>query len=286
MTLRARLGRSASCALRRSSSARCVSAMDVRTCSNRSSYFILCGTQRTPAAHVAGRTVWGETWVFRPTAAIPVDADTSAAGRHAPGMDTPGIAIICHSCEGDAAAAAEHIASRARASGVPADVFECDQAPARLRHYSGLIVGGSIHFGRHHKELEQFVRARKKDLDHVPNGFFSVGLPAATHDRARRARALDAVSHLIAETGWHPDIVSLVGGAGPDTRYGFIKRRLPKKPGAGPAGPTAPREAQRYADWEALDRFTDDFLVHVRPARVPAGSYREGSSTASTGGSR
>lgn len=191
-------------------------------------------------------------------------------------MGTAGIAIIYHPHEGRTAEVADHIASRVRLSGIPADIFECCQAPPRLRDYRGLMVGGSIHSGHHHKELEQFVRARKAELDHLPNAFFSVGINAGAQANTRRTRALDAVSRFIAETGWHPDLVSLVGGAIAYTRYGFIKRRLLQKLGAEIKRPGAAHDHE-YTDWAALDQFTDDFIAHVQPPPIPHSSYRDSS---------
>lgn len=192
-------------------------------------------------------------------------------------MDTRGIAIIYHPQEGHTVEVADHIASRVRACGIPADVFECRQAPTQLRDYRGLMVGGSIRLGRHHRELEQWVRARKDDLNHLPNAFFSVGLHASQDD-SRRTRALDAVSHFIAETGWHPDLVSLVGGGIAYTRYGFIKRRLLRKLGADFKDAGDATSDHGHVDWAALDQFTDDFIAHVQPPPVPHTSYRDHSS--------
>lgn len=194
-------------------------------------------------------------------------------------MNPPGIAIIYHSQEAHTAEVADHIASRVRASGIPADIFECRAAPVHLRDYRGLMVGGSTHFGRHHRELERFVRARKDDLNHLPNAFFSVGLGAASQGEARRTQALDAVSNFIAETGWHPDLVSLVGGAIAYTRYGFIKRRVIEKLGGGLRGAAGVIHRPEGTDWAALDQFTDDFIARVLPPPVPHSSYRDHSSS-------
>lgn len=189
-------------------------------------------------------------------------------------MDTPHVAIIYHSQEGHTAEVARYIALRLKDGGAEATVFDCHDAPADLRAYQGVIVGGSIHFGHHHKDLERFVLQHRADIEHLPNAFFSVGLNAGSQDPSRRTMAQDFVSQFIAETGWHPDMVSLVGGALRYTRYGWVKRQMLKKIASDFEGAKDTRHDHVYTHWEDLDQFAIDFLAQVRPEAPAIPHYR------------
>ena len=45
-----------------------------------------------------------------------------------------------------------------------------------LEDYDGVIVGGSIHMGKHQDHVVDFVRANRFALERLPSAFFSVSL--------------------------------------------------------------------------------------------------------------
>ena len=91
--------------------------------------------------------------------------------------------------------------------------------------YDGVIVGASIHMGKHDKHVVDFVRKNQDTLARLPSAFFSVSL-AAHGDTAEAEGYVDQFEE---ETGWRPDKVALFGGALLYTQYGFIKRHMMKK---------------------------------------------------------
>src|SRR6478672_4914547 len=55
----------------------------------------------------------------------------------------------------------------------------------RLQDYDGVIVGASIHMGRHERYVTDYVRRNRAVIDRRPSAFFSVSL-AAQGDMGRR----------------------------------------------------------------------------------------------------
>ena len=104
------------------------------------------------------------------------------------------VARICipyATSEGQTAKIAAYIADVIRSHGHEAD--EVDVKASRLgapSGYDGVIVGASIHLGRHDKHVRDYVRQHRDVLERVPAAFFSVSL-AAHADEHEAERYVD-----------------------------------------------------------------------------------------------
>ena len=125
----------------------------------------------------------------------------------------------------------------------------------------GVIVGASIHMGKHDKHVVDFVRRNRDALAGVASAFFSVSL-AAHGDTAEAEGYVDQFEE---ETGWRPDKVALFSGAILYTQYGFIKRRMMKKIASdkpGNLGTDLSRDYV-YTEWDGVKRFAEDFATSL-----------------------
>src|SRR4051794_29817732 len=175
-------------------------------------------------------------------------------------MSAPRIAIIYHSLEGQTIRIAEHIAERERARGVDVVVTSVESAPASFSSFDGIMIGGSVHAGKHSPELVSFVEKHLPDLQSTPNAFFSVSLAAVKTDETHHDQAMGVVNKFIDETGWHPDQVALIGGALAYTQYGFIKRQILKHIAKKEGASTDTSQDHSLTDWDAVDAFANDFF--------------------------
>ena len=91
--------------------------------------------------------------------------------------------------------------------------------------YDAVIVGASIHMGKHEDYVLDFVRKNRDALERLPSAFFSVSM--AAHDNPEEAEGY--IEEFTREAGWRPARVGLFGGALLYTQYVFIKRHLMKK---------------------------------------------------------
>ena len=127
--------------------------------------------------------------------------------------------------------------------------------------YDGVIVGASIHMGKHDKHVVDFVRKNQDALARLRSAFFSVSL-AAHGDTAEAEGYVDQFEE---ETGWRPDKVALFGGALLYTQYGFIKRHMMKKIAGdkpGNLGTDLSRDYV-YTEWDGVKRFAEDFATDL-----------------------
>jgi menaquinone-dependent protoporphyrinogen oxidase len=129
--------------------------------------------------------------------------------------------------------------------------------------YDAVIVGASIHMGKHEDYVRDLVRENRDALERLPSAFFSVSL--AAHDDTEEAEGY--IEEFVEETGWRPGMVGLFGGALLYTQYGFIKRHMMKYIARHKGSPdTDISRDYVYTDWESVKRFAEEFLELV-PSR-------------------
>jgi len=124
--------------------------------------------------------------------------------------------------------------------------------------YDGVIVGASIHYGRHPGYLKKLVRAQRAALEARPNAFFSVSLsaggPGAKPEAARRY-----LEKFLRQAGWRPQQSATLAGALQYSKYGAFKRALMILFVALAGGDTDASRDYEYTDWNEVRRFADDF---------------------------
>ncbi|WP_266080380.1 menaquinone-dependent protoporphyrinogen IX dehydrogenase [Haladaptatus caseinilyticus] len=129
----------------------------------------------------------------------------------------------------------------------------------RLRDYDAVIVGASIHMGKHQRYLTRFVREHAAELNELPSAFFSVSLTAAAGTDESQATAQGLVDEFLATTGWHPDETMTVPGALTYSRYGWIKRFVMKQIARQEGGGTDTTRDYEYTDWDEISSFAIRF---------------------------
>ena len=136
----------------------------------------------------------------------------------------------------------------------------------KLEGYDAVIVGASIHMGKHEDYVLDFVRENRDALERLPSAFFSVSM--AAHDDIEEAEGY--IEEFVRESGWRPARVGLFGGALLYTQYGFIKRHLMKKIARDKGNPDTSRDYV-YTEWDGVKYFVEEFLETLVPeaARDP-----------------
>ncbi|HEY8700221.1 MAG TPA: flavodoxin domain-containing protein [Arthrobacter sp.] len=171
------------------------------------------------------------------------------------------IYIPCGTTEGQTAKIAEFIADVIRAHGHDAETVDIKHSGDAVPDgYDAVIVGASIHMGKHEDYVRDFVEKNRATLERVPSALFSVSL--AAHGDTENAESY--VENFEDETGWRPAQVGLFGGALLYTQYGFIKRLMMKKIASDKG--TLDTDTSRdyvYTEWDGVKRFAEDFLERV-----------------------
>ncbi len=161
--------------------------------------------------------------------------------------------------EGQTARIAEYIAEVVRAHGHQADTADLKHSGDALPDgYDAVIVGGSVHVGKHEAYVRDFVLRNRAELERLPSALVSVSLAA----RGDGENAESYVEKFAAATGWHPAHVGLFSGALLYTHYNFLKRQLMKKITKDKGSPDLDTSRDYvYTEWDGVKRFTEDFLA-------------------------
>jgi|SRR5215213_4279734 len=181
--------------------------------------------------------------------------------------------------EGLTAKTSEFVADVIRGHGHKATVVDIKGSRVpKLEGYDAVIVGASIHMGKHEDYVLDFVRENRDALERLPSAFFSVSM--AAHDDIEEAEGY--IEEFVRESGWRPARVGLFGGALLYTNYGFIKRHLMKKIAREKGNPdTDTSRDYVYTEWDGVKHFVEEFLGMLVPeAASDPRSYEDCSMTA------
>ena len=192
--------------------------------------------------------------------------------------------------EGQTARIATRIALQLRSCGHSVATRRVDKSEpyieltSRLGTFDGVIVGASIHYGKHSSYLRALLKHCRAQLAERPGAFFSVSLsaggPGAKPDAAQRY-----VNSFLRQVRWQPRQIATFAGALCYSKYGHFKRFLVVLFVRMAGGDTDTSHDYEYTDWKAVDRFAVDFAKHLPPVQhsdtEPKGTKRYASSTIS-----
>jgi menaquinone-dependent protoporphyrinogen oxidase len=181
--------------------------------------------------------------------------------------------VAYSSGEGQTAKIAQYVAELGRAAQLRVEL--CDVAhilsTRSLREFDGIIVGGSIHGGKHAPDLRKFVVDHAPSLNSRPSAFFSVSLSAAG-DKDQQHDAWRCLNEFLKSSAWSPAQQAIIAGAIRYRAYGFLKRMLMKRVLKQAGGETDTTRNFEYTDWDQVEGFTAEFFQRMSTEKLPAGA--------------
>ena len=177
------------------------------------------------------------------------------------------ILILYTSIEGQTVRIAERMAQTLRQSGHTAETLLAlgRRIDLPLQRFDGIIVGASIHYGKHPPYLKSWVRDHRDDLQARPSAFFSVSLSGGGPG-ARPKTAQRYLERFQRETGWHPEQTASLAGALQYSKYAAWKKWIMTKIVGFAGGDTDTTRDYEYTDWIAVDDFAAAFANRLGPA--------------------
>lgn len=175
--------------------------------------------------------------------------------------------ILYATTEGHTARIVERIAQRLQDQGHAVEVLGADAGPLALDRalYDGVIIGASIHYGRHPRYLHTLVRRFREVLAAKPGAFFSVSLSAGGPG-AKPQTAQRYLQTFLRQVGWRPQQTATFAGALSYSKYGVFKRLLMRLIVGVAGGDINPARDYEYTDWDAVERFADAFAQRLKQA--------------------
>jgi menaquinone-dependent protoporphyrinogen oxidase len=174
------------------------------------------------------------------------------------------ILIAYGTSEGQTAKIAARLVEAIRAQGHEAFTVDIAREAPAPAGYQAVIVGASVHKGKHQRWVVDYVRRNRPALEHLPSGFFSVSLAIQDGTQKGRREAEGYVETFVQETGWYPEKVGLFAGALVYTKYNvllrWIMRRIARSKGSRDLDT---KRDYVYTDMDAVQRFAEEFLTSV-----------------------
>lgn len=127
--------------------------------------------------------------------------------------------------------------------------------------FDAVLVGASVHGGKHQASVREFVREHREALAARPTAFFQVSLSSADERGAEQAAAY--VEEFVADTGWHPDRIGLFGGALRYSEYGFLKRLVMRQIAKRSLPDADASRDVEFTDWNEVADFANDVAAFV-----------------------
>jgi menaquinone-dependent protoporphyrinogen oxidase len=184
--------------------------------------------------------------------------------------------VLFGSTDGHTAKIAGVIADILRAEGCSADVLDArDAAFTSPDRYDAVVIAASLHAGGYQPAVSRWTRAHAAMLSVRPSAFVSVCLGVLEH-REETDRDLDRrLRSFFSDTRWAPSRWTIVAGALPWTRYGWLKKRAMRRIVRKTTGDIDFTRDFEYTDWNAVRAFAKDFaetngLTEPRMALQPA----------------
>jgi len=172
------------------------------------------------------------------------------------------ILLLYASLEGQTAKIAGRIAEQLRNEGHQVTTETCDQLAAdfTINAYGAAIIGGPIHMSHYPKPLKKFVEQHHDWLNKHTSAFFTVCMAINSQRPESRQEAESFGKNFTQETQWHPTQTATFAGAVKFTQHGFLTRIIMKLISKREGGNTDTTHDHEYTDWDAVMRFTKQFM--------------------------
>lgn len=183
------------------------------------------------------------------------------------------IPVLYATTEGQTRRIAERVAARLRELGFFSEAIcvTSDQAThLNWTHVRGVVVGASLHNGKHQRSATAFVVAHRDRLNAGYSAFYSVSLAAASRKPEEVAAARRLAVSFAEEVGWQPDRVMCFAGRLAYRTYGFFTRLLMRAIAKREGGSTDTSRDHEYTDWPEVTRFADEVARGVLKKEVVA----------------
>jgi menaquinone-dependent protoporphyrinogen oxidase len=170
--------------------------------------------------------------------------------------------IVHGSTEGQTRKIAHHMARIARAARHYVRELDSTAVPSgfRVSEYDAVIVGASVHQGKHQSSVVAFVRDSLPALQRLPTAFFSVSLESALAGEQHQDNARRYISEFSAETRWCPGMSQSIAGALAFTNHEYLRHLGAILISRCRTQRIMSETDHEYTDWDAVQRFVNDFL--------------------------
>ena len=131
-------------------------------------------------------------------------------------------------------------------------IDDCDQL--ELDSFDKIVIGASIHYGRHNPKIYAFIKRNQALLNSKPNAFFSVNVVARKLEK-RQPDTNPYLKKFLKSISWQPKQLAVFAGKIDYPSYNIVDRTVIRMIMWLTKGPTDPNAIVEFTDWDQVRSF-------------------------------
>ena len=129
-----------------------------------------------------------------------------------------------------------------------------DDSSVDMRAFDKIVLGASIRYGKHSKQVYQYIKDNQQILDSKPNAFFSVNVVARKPEK-NQPETNPYLKKFLKQITWQPRELAVFGGKLNYPIYSFWDKQIIRFIMWMTKGPTSPDTVIDYTDWDKVESF-------------------------------
>ena len=126
-----------------------------------------------------------------------------------------------------------------------------------ISKFNKIIIGASIRYGKHSKDLYKFIELNKSILDQKQSVFFSVNVVARKPEK-NSPDTNPYIKKFLKISKWKPKKIAVFAGKVDYPKYGLIDKYIIKFIMFITKGPTDTSQSYEFTDWSKVDDFAKE----------------------------
>ncbi len=132
-----------------------------------------------------------------------------------------------------------------------------------LSKFNQIIIGASIRYGKHSKNLYKFIHLNKNILEQKKSVFFSVNV-VARKSKKNTPETNPYIKKFLKISKWKPSKIGVFAGKVDYPNYGFFDKYVIKLIMFLTNGPTDTSQSYEFTDWSKVDDFARELDLNFR----------------------
>lgn len=172
-----------------------------------------------------------------------------------------GSLIIYSSTDGHTKTICEKIRSTSKNNDTVKIVTLKEANNLNMQMYEQIIIGASIRYGKHSKNLYKFISLNKQLLKKKRSAFFSVNVVARKPEK-NTPETNPYMQKFLKISNWKPDKLCVFAGKVDYPKYNFIDKHLIQLIMFITKGPTDTSKSYEFTDWKKVDDFSKELRLN------------------------
>ena len=132
-----------------------------------------------------------------------------------------------------------------------------DAKNLNLSEFDKIIIGASIRYGKHSKELYKFIELNKNILNEKESVFFSVNVLARKPEK-NTPDSNPYIKKFLKISKWRPNKIGVFAGKVDYPNYNFFDKYIIKLIMFITSGPTDTSQSFEFTDWSKVENFAKE----------------------------